>query len=426
MTIFTVVLSPPVSQAADYWGRRWFLIILTAFGAVGSLIISRATSMNMAIVGQCVAGISYGAQPLLHAVTSEVLPRKYRPFAQAANNFACAVGGLSALLIGGAMTRNNNPSGFRNYWYMATALYTVAATLCAVLYNPPLRPLQTSLTNSEKLKKLDWVGYFLLASGLVLFCIGLSWSQNPYQWTDAHILAPFLIGLALVAALAAYETKFKKDGMFHHGLFSRGRNFVIALLCIFVEGLVFFAANNYFAFEVAVFYEHDPLITGVRYGVTFVVYAISAILAGVFCSVTKKTKLPTVVAFVSIIIFFICMATATPKSSTNVWGYPVFLGIGLGVCLCAIVAAAQLSTPAELISITSGLLISVRSLGGTVGLAICKCMVEERDDLADRKSRQRHFYSKIHRKSWSKDRWSSPSTWTSAILSPGSDQWSGL
>merc|ERR1712093_366232 len=58
------------------------------------------------------------------------------------------------------------------------------------------------------------------------------------------------------------------------------------------------------------------------------------------------------------------MATSTPGSSDAVWGYPVLLGCGLGIALCAI------STAPEMISITSGLLIGVRSLGGSIGLAI--------------------------------------------------------
>ncbi len=268
------------------------------------------------------------------------------------------------------MTKNNT-AGFRNYWYLSTALYAVATILCAILYNPPQQKSQ-ELTTGEKLRKLDWIGYFLFSSGLVLFSIGLSWSQNPYEWTDVHILAPFLIGVALIACLAVYETKFKKDGMFHHDLFKNGSNFVIALLCVFVEGLSFFAANNYFAFEVGVLYETDPLRTGIRYGINFITYAIAAILAGAFVSSTKKVRLPTVTAFVFMIIFFICMATATPGSSNPVWGYPIFLGIGLGICLCTLVTVAQLSTPHELISITSGLMIGMRSLGGSIGLAICK------------------------------------------------------
>ncbi|ORY58183.1 major facilitator superfamily domain-containing protein [Pseudomassariella vexata] len=370
VAIMTVVLSPIISQAADYWGRRWFLISLTACGAIGSIVVARANSMNMAIGGFAVTGLSYGAQPLLHAVASEVLPRRYRPWGQGFTNASAALGGFVGLLAGGALTRNGNVEGFRNYWYMTTAIYAVATILTFVLYDSPKTANQTKFTNKEKLGKLDWIGYALLSVGLVLFCMGLSWSQNPFLWSDPHVPVPFAIGLFFIILLAVYETKFKEDGMFHHGLFVHGRNFAIALLCVFVEGLVFFAANNYFAFEVGVLYETDSLRIGLRYAVNMAVYGVSAVLAGLYCSTTKHTRWPTVAAFMSMIIFFVLMATATPQTSNPVWGYPVFLGMGLGVCLCALVTVAQLSTPKELIAITSGLMIGMRSLGGSVGLAI--------------------------------------------------------
>ena len=40
--------------------------------------------------------------------------------------------------------------------------------------------------------------------------------------------------------------------MLHRNLFSHGRNFVVAELCILIEGMLFFTASNYFGFEVAV------------------------------------------------------------------------------------------------------------------------------------------------------------------------------
>ena len=113
IAILTVVLSPPVSQAADYWGRKWFLVGLTFSGCIGSIIVSRANSMGMAIAGFTIGGISFGAQPLLHAVTSEILPRKYRPLAQGTVNLSAALGAIIALLMGGSLTRNGNHAGFR-------------------------------------------------------------------------------------------------------------------------------------------------------------------------------------------------------------------------------------------------------------------------------------------------------------------------
>lgn len=45
LTITFVVFAPPVSQASDYWGRRWLLIILTSAGCIGTIITSRAQSV---------------------------------------------------------------------------------------------------------------------------------------------------------------------------------------------------------------------------------------------------------------------------------------------------------------------------------------------------------------------------------------------
>jgi MFS family permease len=370
IAIMTVVLSPPVSQAADYWGRRWFLIGLTACGIIGSIIVARATSTSMAIAGFTVTSISFGAQPLLHAVNSEILPRRQRPYAQGVTNASAAAGGLVALLAGGSLTRYGNAEGFRNYWYMCMAIYVLATVLVAVLYTPPKTPRQLEFTNAEKLGKLDWVGYFLLTAGLVLFCIGLSWSQNPYPWSDAHVIAPFVIGIVLTIVLIAYETFVKKDGMLHHDLFNRGRNFPIALFSVFVEGLVFYAANNYFAFEVSVLYETDSLLVGLRYGIMMITYGTTAVLVGAYCSLTHKIRIPAVVGFLFMVIFFVLMAVSNPNSGRNVWGYPVLLGVALGSVLCSLVTIAQLSTPKELIAITSGLMIGMRSFGGAVGIAI--------------------------------------------------------
>lgn len=68
MAIFTVVLGPIVAQAADYWGRKWFLVGLSFSGALGSLVVALATSMSMVVAGCCLVGTVFGVQPLLQWV----------------------------------------------------------------------------------------------------------------------------------------------------------------------------------------------------------------------------------------------------------------------------------------------------------------------------------------------------------------------
>ena len=370
ITICTTVLSPPISQAADYWGRKWLLVFLTSMGVVGSIIVSRAQNVGTVLVGFTFSGIAFGAQPLIPTISSEVVPRKLRSYAQAYVNFMGAISAFVALLMGGALTRYDRNANFRVYFYICAGFFAFGAIATAILYNPPPRDLQLNLSFKEKIRQLDWPAYFLLTSGLVLFCIGLSWSQNPYPWSDARVSAPFAVGVVLLICLVLYVYLMKKDGMIHHSLF-RHRNFPIALGCLFAEGLSFFSFNNYLPFETSVLFTTDPLFIGLHFGIAFIAGLPISALGGAWSYYTKTLRPPAVFALLLFVAFFATIATVNVNTNpANFWAYPVLAGSGLALCIVCLMTLAQFATPPELISTTTGLVLAVRNLGGTVGLAI--------------------------------------------------------
>lgn len=97
---------------------------------------------------------------------------------------------------------------------------------------------------------------------------------------------------------------------------------------------------------------------------------VGATAAGLYCSKVRKVRWITVLAFLIFVAFFGAMASTDRTTNTETWGFVILLGIALGMTLTTLVTVAQLSTPPELISVASGLIIAVRSLGGTVGIAI--------------------------------------------------------
>lgn len=389
VTIVNLGLAPPVAQAADYWGRRFFLLASVVPALVGSIILSRATSMKMALAGNVLASISTASQPLLFAIASEIIPRQHRPAAQAGINGAFAIGAVTALLMGSAVNRDYH-EGWRIVWYTNIGLFAIAGLITFLFYNPPPRVLQLTLTQREKFKRLDWVGICVLPVGVTLFVVGLTWSDNPYSWTNAHILAPFLIGCVILVGLVIYEVRFKKYGIFHRDLFTNDRNFAIAIFAILVEGVTFFAANNFFPLEISVLFETDPVMVGLRFSVAFLASFTGGFIASVYCSWNKQIRWPLVASFLCFSIFngmrnpkskqysqylqsarFVAgMISIDLGSSKAVWAYTLFLGLGLGGCLTLVVVAAQFSAPPALISLSSGLLIAFRSLGASVGLPV--------------------------------------------------------
>lgn len=103
----------------------------------------------------------------------------------------------------------------------------------------------------EKFRSLDWPAYILLGSGTVLLCLGLLWANNPYPWSNAHVLAPLLVGLIILLALTVYACKFKTDGLFNHALFTN-RNFPISLMALAAEGGIYMVAAVFFPCSLSV------------------------------------------------------------------------------------------------------------------------------------------------------------------------------
>ncbi|KAK5050470.1 hypothetical protein LTR84_003751 [Exophiala bonariae] len=398
LTLTFVVFSPPVSRAGDLWGRRWPLIILSAMGCIGTLITSRAHTIGVAILGEVLVGAAFASTPLQFAVASEVLPRRQRLSGQACINMAGGSGSIFVLLAGGKMLDVYGVQAFRYIYYINSGVFAIGGLICFAVYRPPPLSLQKSLTQREKLGKLDLPGYVLLMFAVVLTCMGLSWANNPYPWNDAHVLAPMIIGLILFGFIGIYCWKIGKNSFIPPALFSRDRNAAICLFAIFIEGLVFAAANLYVPAQSAILYEKTRLNVSLVFTVVLVCYVGGSPIVAWICYRFKILKILSIAGYVCLLAWAICMATTTLGSRTSVWGYQPLLGAALALIMNAVVSGAQLSAPPELMYVhsalskiviqdliqrnlsatTSGLIAGLRSLGVTIGVAIYTAVFSSR------------------------------------------------
>lgn len=300
--ITVTLLGPAIAQATDLWGRKWFVVSTTLLGFAGSLVVSRATTINVAIAGEILAALGYSSQALLNAIASEILPRRYRPAAQGGLGLTSGLGAAFSLLLGFYLC-GSSAGGWRVYWYIVSALMFLAAALFTLAYNPPPRPCQLSMTTREKLSSLDWVAYILLGIGIVGFNVGLTYFQNPYAFDDAHVAVPFAIGAASLLAFVVHQSILKKNGLCNHKLFERSRNVAVALSLMFVEGLTFFCYNSFFASEMAILYETATFRVGLRTSVVFWTTIASSIAVSTYSSITRDLKYPVIAAYGFIVVF---------------------------------------------------------------------------------------------------------------------------
>jgi hypothetical protein len=112
----------------------------------------------------------------------------------------------------------------------------------AIFYRPIRHPELHEKPYLQRLMALDWVGTFLFSAGMVPFIVGLLIGGNRYPWKSAAPIACLVVGAVFFVIFGLHQAFVRKDGVFNHRLFKH-RNFAIALLTIFVEGIVYITLN---------------------------------------------------------------------------------------------------------------------------------------------------------------------------------------
>lgn len=209
--------------------------------------------------------------------------------------------------------------GWRFLLYLGAILLAVAAVGITVLYRPIPRPELNEKPYLRRVMGLDWVGTVLFSCGMVPFLMGILWGGNTYPWSSAAVIASLVIGFAFFVIFGLHQAFIRKDGVFNHrecdrlrlvlatsadlsaGLF-KNRNFPIALVTIFVEGIVYITLNTFLGVQVSALYETDPILVGCHFAVLLVCAGIAASVAGYYSHRTKEMRLPLLVGY----FCFIC------------------------------------------------------------------------------------------------------------------------
>jgi hypothetical protein len=79
-------------------------------------------------------------------------------------------------------------ANWRWVYYIQIMMLVGALVLQIIFYKPPnFRQLHGERTVMQELKRVDWVGIFLLVSGLLMFLLGISWGKSKHPFLKQTI-----------------------------------------------------------------------------------------------------------------------------------------------------------------------------------------------------------------------------------------------
>ncbi|MGW7042124.1 MFS transporter [Streptomyces avermitilis] len=358
-------------RACDLYGRRRLFVLGLAVFGLCSLAGGLAQAPWQLIAARAGQGLgAAAATPATLAMLTTTFPEgPQRVRALGVWSGVNAAGGALGVLAGGLLTQY---AGWR--WVMLINLPIVAVALALVRAGVPaeVRPARR--------ERLDVLGAILATGGVGLLVIGVV--RTDAQGWDSPATWTMLVAAAMLLAAFGVTESRAPAPLLRLGLL-RSRWVAGANVLVF-----FSTAGQFAAFYFVSLYMQQVLGMGAAAtGAAFLPFSVS-LIAGTLVATrvtaarTPRTSLvPGALLAAAGLAWFACIS---PDGDflTDVLGPCIITGLGVGLVIAPIVAAAITGVAPHEAGLASGLMNSSRQLGGCIGLAALATVAAHRTGTA--------------------------------------------
>jgi Na+/melibiose symporter-like transporter len=228
---------------------------------------------------------------------------------------------------------------------------------------------------ATKLRQVDWYGSFLTLAWAVLVLVALSWAGTEYAWDSPAVLAPLLIGIALLGVFLWVELKVVKLPLIPLYIF-KDKTVSGGMAITFLSGIGFYVSLYYLPQYFQQVRGYSALRSGVMILPLSVVQTVCVFIAGFLTSKTGDYWYSLTIGFVVWTIGLGLMTTVdqhTPEA--HLVGFQIILGVGAGQTFQTSLVAIQAAVDRKDMATATGTRNFLRMLGGTIGLSACGTLV---------------------------------------------------
>ncbi|CAK7200733.1 hypothetical protein SEUCBS139899_003432 [Sporothrix eucalyptigena] len=368
-----------IGRLSDIFGRKWMVMFTTMLSLIGCILGACATSVNMLIGANLFNGLAAAGQLSFGITLGELVPNKHRGIVAS----VCFMSSLPFAVFGPVIARafiNYTTSGWRWSYYLGIIINVVTVLLFFFLYHPPTYD-QLHIAGKTKwhaVREIDYIGIFLFVVGCVLFLVGLSWGGQTYPWVSAPTLCTLLLGAATVFIFVVWEVYFctvqplMPPRLFHN------TGFVGIVIVASIGSMIYYSMTVLWPTIISTLYTTNSIEIGWQSSVVG-----GGILLGQFFGGIALCFLPGV-KYQAIVASAIAMACITPLSALTVNTHTMCIVLGvigltcIGYIECVSLAGVTLVHASQDIGLATGVMGSIRSLGGAVATAMYASVLENK------------------------------------------------
>ena len=368
---FTALLVT-AGRYADAKGRRRIFVTGLAAFAVGSALCALAWDLPSLVAFRVVQGIGAAVLvPVSLALLLPLWPQSRRGLAIGIWGTAGALGGAMGPPVGGILTELS--------WRLIFVLNVPIALVVAIAAHRGLRETRASTE-----ARVDPPGVAILA--IAIGALALAVTEGPaWGWTSPAIVGLFATAALAVPILAGLERR-RPEPALDLTLF-RIRSFTVGTTASI---MFYFAFLGYSLLSVLFLQEawgYSPARAGLAYGVGVAVSAATNVTGGRLVDRYGSRRVASVGLFafgVAVVGFVLFVAPSEhPAYLTRYLPAGVLVGLALSLVFPALTAVVTGGVPPSLLATGTGVLNTVRQIGGVLGIATVVAIVGDADPSRD-------------------------------------------
>ncbi|KAM0202274.1 hypothetical protein ACHAPI_001461 [Fusarium lateritium] len=359
-----------VGRLSDLYGRKWMVMSTTVLGLVGCIIGGTARNVGMLIASNGCNGFAAAGQLSFGIVLGELVPNKHCGPVMSFVFLTSLPFAVFGPIIARTMIENIH-EGWRCSYYIGIVLNAVTLVLYQLLYHPPtFAQLHIGKNGMQQTKKLDWIGMLLFTAGCVLFLIGLSWGGTTYPWKSAEVLCTLLIGIATLACFFVHEAYFCRVQPLVPPRVFKNIGYVAVVSCATVASMVYYSLTVLWPTIISTLYTTNPIKIGWQSCVIGGGVLLGQAISGIAISYIPRLKIQRICAAILVLTFVTAMCSLSPDLWANTIAFGLIACFGVGYIENVAFTGVTLLWEPQDIRIATGVLGSIRSLGGAVAQAL--------------------------------------------------------
>ncbi|KAB1901357.1 MFS transporter [Micromonospora tulbaghiae] len=369
-TLLTATATTPIwGKLADLFNKKLLIQVAIVVFLVGSVAAGFAQSAEQLIAARAFQGIGVGGlQALVQVAIAAMIPPRER------GRYNGYLGGVMALatvggpLLGGLIV-DTSWLGWRWCFFVGVPVAAAALFLLQITLNLP--------TVRRANVKIDYLGATLIAAGVSVLLIWISFVDDSFAWISWQTGA-MVGGSVLLLALAVWvEARAAEPVVPLHIV--RERTTALAILGSLAVGMAMFGGAVFLGQYFQIGRGYSPTEAGLLTIPMMAGVLISSIVAGRMITATGKIKPYIVFGSVVLVIGFAMLGTIDHETSLVFVGLAMFIvGVGVGMTMQNLVLAVQNTVALRDIGAASASVAFFRSLGGTIGVSVLGAVLARR------------------------------------------------